>query len=202
MALRCLLVSLVASLGFELPSNQDVTSWTVSGRNWVSACSVDLSPLQAEASGWLGSNDPTMKPKTEEIAATEAAPAVLAEAKTEQSASPADLAFDSIGEGMALEFGSDLEATRAEVATVAPSIEAAPEMVATVSEPTQPEDELLTLAFPAPSASLTDEETTDQDETTSARADRLSSAVRLTREAVQAWASVIQTVGDDVIPTR
>ncbi len=31
MALRCLLVSLVASLGFELPSGQDVTSLAMSG---------------------------------------------------------------------------------------------------------------------------------------------------------------------------
>ncbi len=202
MALRCLLVGLVASLGFELPSDQDVTSWTVSGRNWVSARTVDLSALQAEASGWLRLNDPTTNPKTGEIAATCVSPAVAVEATTETAISPADLAFDSIGEGMSLAFATDLETARSEEATATPILEAKPEMVATSEPQIQPELDQMTLAFPAPSAELFDEEGIDQDDTPAIRAERLSSAVRLTREAVQAWASVIETVGDDVIPTR
>jgi len=200
MALRCLLVSLVASLGFELPSNQDVTSWTALGQNWVSTRSVELSALQAEATGWLTSTDPTLKPKTEQVGTTEAEPLAVAEVATEAATSPADLAFDSIGEGMALAFGTDLE--EAEGATVAPKVETAPEVVAIAEPQPQPEEERMTLAFPAPSTDLTDEEGMDQDEIAAIRADRLSSAVRLTREAVQAWASVIESVGDEVIPTR
>ena len=202
MALRCLLVGLVASLGFELPSSQDVTSWTALGQNWVSARSADLSALQAEATGWLTATDPTLRPRTDQVATAEAEPMAVAEATTEAAASPADLAFDSIGEGMALAFGTDLEAIRAEGATDARKLEAASEVVATVEPQPQPEDERMTLAFPAPSADLTDEEGMDQDEIAAIRADRLSSAVRLTREAVQAWASVIESVGDEVIPTR
>lgn len=197
MALRCLLVSLVASLGFELPSGQDVTAWTTSGGDWISARTVDLSALGAEASGWLGINDPTMKPRTEVLVATPAP----SPTGNDESASPStDLAFDSINEGMARAFADDSETALAETVPVALAQEATP--ATSVEILRQPAADSLALAFPAPATAATDEEGDDSVTSTPAPVDRLSSAVRLTRDAVEAWASLVQSVGNESILTR
>ncbi len=199
MALRCLLVSLVASLGFELPSNQDVTSWTVLGRNWVSGRAVDLSALQAEASGWLGLGDPTIKPSPERPTPTDPEQ----EAAAASTTGPDDLAFESIGEGMALAFASDLETARDGDATPAPVSAPAPaELVAAAEPQPMPDLDPMALAFPAPSADSTDEEVVEPTDPSMIRADRLASAFRLTREAVQAWATLVQPVSEDSVTSR
>lgn len=199
MVLRCLLVSLVASLGFDLPTGQDVTSWTMSGKTWVSDRAVDLSAMGAEASGWLGINDPTMKSNPAALPATE----VVVVAPTEVTeAMPADLAFDSIGEGMALAFQDDLSTARAEEIVPAPADEAVVVMIVTTEPLCQPVEEGLTMAFPAADADATTEEMDQSAVVQSDSAERFSSAVRLTRDAVQAWASLVQTVGNDASLTR
>ena len=210
MALRCLLVSMVACLGFDLPTARDLSSWTMTGRDWVSSRVVDLSALQAEASGWLSSNDPTMNRPVEApaVASTEVstpAPALT----TEESSLTADLAFDSINEGMALSFADDLEATRTQQALAEPAVAASPvestetivaaEPAPAVEPAATPEVDSLALAFPAADAGSTEDEAT---ETAPSQDERIASAVRLTREAVQAWAAVIQPVGDEPTATR
>ncbi len=209
MALRCLLVSLVASLGFELPNGQDVTSWTMSGRGWVSARVVDLSAMQAEASGWLGLNDPTVK-RMVELAAVETTPTTVTEMVT--PATSAELVFESINESMAVDFNHDYETIVANEPTATPVV-SMPVVVATTTEAdyqpeiggdTNPEIESMTLALAEAETDCADTEmgVEEEESVTTDSAARLTSAVRLTREAVQAWASLVQSVGDDLVPTR
>ncbi len=197
MALRCLLVSLVASLGFELPSGQAVTAWTTSGGDWISARTVDLSAIGAEASGWLGSNDPTMKPRTEVLVAT---PAPSPTGNDESSPPSTDLAFASINDGMARAFADDSQTALAEPVPVALAQEGSPATPVEVLP--QPAADSLALAFPALATAATDEEGDDSAASPPASVDRLSSAVRLTRDAVEAWASLVQSVGYESILTR
>lgn len=205
MVFRCLLVSLVASLGFELPSGQDVTSWTRSGQGWVSARIVELSALQAEASGWLGMNDPTVK-RMAELAVAETTPVPVLQAA--ELAAPAELAFESINESMAQDFARD----QVQIAAALPQ---APEATPIVPESTQtivaiietestanPEIESMTLVLANSLADTHADEVEEEESTVDDSTARLNSAVRLTCEAVQAWATVIQNVGDDAIPTR
>ena len=222
MALRCLLVSLVATLGFELPSGQDVTSWTMSGQSFVAARAGDVASMGSTASGWLGLNDSDSVAKL--IGPTLAAESaqVVASAETAAATSSADLAFESVGEGTVLTFADDILAAPAGVETPLPATEVEPVMVAAadaepiivaaadaepiivaVTEPVcQPETNAMNLAFPAAEAELATEESEQVEESDSVVAEQLSSAVQLTRDAVQAWTSLVQSVGSEMVLTR
>ena len=208
MVLRCLLVSLVASLGFELPRGQDLTSWTVSSRGWVSARATDLSALGLEASGWLGLTDPTVG-RMAELAATPAAatprPAYVAPLLS------TELVFGLINEDMALSFADDqarlLAATVAEAPPAAAAESLAPAAQASATsdlpEPNlNPEIDSLARVFAGPESELTDEAVATAPDAGLVPTDRLHSAVRLTREAVHAWASFAQAMGSEVVLSR
>ena len=77
-----------------------------------------------------------------------------------------------------------------------------PIMVAAVEPLCQPETDAMELAFPAPDAALVADGSEQVEEDESVVADRLSSAVQLTRDAVQAWTSLVQSVGSEMILTR
>lgn len=210
MALRCLLVSLVATLGFELPSGQDVTSWTMSGQSWVSARGGDLASMGSATSGWLGLNDPDLVTTLVGPTLAAASSQVIAAAEATAAAESADLAFESVGEGMTLTFADDIEANRAKLDAPLPTTEVEPIVAAAVEpilvvavEPLcQPETDAMELAFPAPDAALVADGSEQVEEDESVVAERLSSAVQLTRDAVQAWTSLVQSVGSEMILTR
>ncbi len=82
MALRVLLVAIVAALGLELPGADEFAGWERSGREWVAARLADLSKLRLD-------DAPATEP-------------------TEAAQDRVDLAFEAVTESMALDFSSDL----------------------------------------------------------------------------------------------
>ena len=177
MALRFLLVSLVVSMGFEMPSNADVASWTRSGRDWVDARVADLSGLRAGAERTLSG-----------VVGGEPIPEGIAIARDLTGSS--DLAFEVVSEGMAADFAVDLAITRSEE----PAPAAGSAMLADLDRPAalpsgEPVDGLLAREGPPAGESPA-----------RSRLARLSDAVRLTREAVHAWAVLIQPA--EAVATR
>ena len=186
MALRVLLVGLVASLGFELPTGQDLASWAKSGRAWVDARAAELSGLRLEAEQALaGATDGE---RDEGPAPT-----------TEVASSRADLNFEATVEAMASEFAVDLalmkESTPAEEAVVV--VERFQEMPPAATDPGPESDEqaseVLAEVVPVPAPSIA------PPAAPASPIEKLSTAVRLTREAVNAWASLIQAVPFKVV---
>ena len=200
MALRCLLVSLVASLGFELPSNQDVTSWTISGRNWVSTRAVELTALQAEASGWLGLNDPTMQPKPEPVAADRSGARCSGRVgdRSDRFTRRPRLRLDRRRDGPGVRYRPGSRTSRGSDPRSRSRCGPRGGCDRQTVQP-QPEARVDDPGVPRPLGRF-DRRRKRRNWTMlhPTRLDRLSSAVRLTCEAVQAWASVIQTVGDEV----
>ena len=208
MVLRCLLVSLVASLGFELPRGQAVTSWTMASQSWVSARVVDLSALGAEASGWLGMNDPTVL-RMEELASTKAESTSILE--TTIVVQDSEFAFELINEDMALSFADD----QARLLAVS-IVEAPPVSDVESSAPSEPRSEPITSAellsnpemdslarvFAGAETDFIDEVSGPGPGALPDPTERLNSAVRLTRDAVRAWASLAQAMGSDVALSR
>ena len=157
-------------------------------------------------------NDPTVQ-RMAELAAAEPAPSVPVETKAPESMT--DLAFRSIGEDMALAFADDQTATLA-AAAVAPPVDEVPvaetsivedpvaevAVVAEVEPASNPELDSMELALAAPPEASAEGQDEMAEEATADRDSRLASAVRLTREAVQAWAEVVQSVGSDATVTR
>jgi hypothetical protein len=184
MALRFLLVSLVAGMGLELPSGQELSRWTRAGREWAGARMIELSSIRAEAQrALLG---PTDCERNGAIAAP--AEAVI------DGPSTADLAFDVVVEGMASTFAADMAAIQAD----RPEWIATPDVIADQppdEEPpmlawVDPEPEPASFSAPAETQPAAVAETPTSPIAT--RVDRLSMAVRLTRQAVIAWASLIE----------
>ena len=139
MALRVLLVGLVACLGLELPGADEVSAWNAGARSWVVAWLDDVSKL----------SDSLPRESTNPPASIRA-----------------DLAFDAVVEGMTSTFSDDL-AENLSVSTLIAPVEATSEPVAI--------------------------------ESPGSRAEKLNEAVRLTRQAVDAWASLIRPSEDDRI---
>ncbi len=191
MMLRIMLVGLVASLGLELPSNGDIAHWTRSGREWASARLADLTEFQAETGRAFASQS--------EADANVEAPATPIEAAS--PAASTDLAFQAAADKVAGEIAADLAA----VAPASPSAE----LVAKVEAP-KPEVEVLAPAIEAPApvvAAESDAVPSDEEEvamlseSSPTRADRINSAVKLTYQAVNAWASALQPA-DEVDASR
>jgi hypothetical protein len=137
MALRVLLVAIVAALGLDLPGAEELSGFARSGREWVAARMADLASLCADE-----------------------APA---ESTTEAPPARVDFAFEAVAEEMASGFSADLALMRSKppVEEVLPSVE--PQSVQ------------------------------------ESRLERLSTAVRLTKQAVDAWASVVQPTSERVV---
>jgi hypothetical protein len=185
MTLRVLLVGLVASMGYELPSGQDIESWTRTGSQWVNARLADLSHLRAEA-------ERSIARSTDSDRAVEPTPAPSATA--EVGLTRDDLMFDAVVEGMASDFATDLASievakpVEAVVVAIEPFVEMSeaacldPELEVAAPDTPARADLEVTAASPAPSPTI---------EATS-KAERISTAIRLTRQAISAWASLIQ----------
>ena len=192
MTLRIMLVGLVASLGFELPSDGDLSCWSHSGREWVAARLADFSGPRREA-------DP---PVAEGVGRAVAEAPALAEA----SHADADLIFEVASETMATDFAADLLALQSESPGPddAPTPAEAP-VIASVGLPAG--EDLATPDAPAvevvaSSESVEADEASIEEEHDAPSVARLSNAVRLTREAVQAWAELIQESPEDAEPAH
>ena len=186
MTLRIMLMGLVASMGIELPSEADVSSWTRSGRDWVGARVVDLSGPSVEAD--RADAGPT---DCHQASMPAGSPAI---AVAEDSVGSDDMAFEAVSAGMAADFTADLLTMQVE----GPPSESVPVTLASDEAPAVglPDgEEMMSLAATADEAEAQVVESGDEpievNETTS-RLERVSSAVRLTREAVQAWATLMQ----------
>ena len=99
MTLRIMLVSLVASLGLELPSDHDLACWSRSGREWVAARLADFSGPGLEAD----------QPAAEVAAEPDATPVIAEVVKADD-----DRTFEVASEAMAADFAADLLAIQVE----------------------------------------------------------------------------------------
>jgi hypothetical protein len=195
MTLRIMLVGLVASLGFEPPSGSDVSSWAQAGRAWFQARMLDHS-------------GPVVEPKLDLDGPSDCRQVVekceVPTSVCEKQADP-DEAFKTVSETIVADLSADLLANHREesptdqvaskVATDEPSPIALPEgeevgcLVVVAEEAKTAEVAWSEEARPAESVEPIVEPP--------ARLDRVSSAVRLTREAVQAWAELMQQPVDE-----
>jgi hypothetical protein len=145
MALRVLLVALVAAMGLELPDSAELANWDRSAREWVAARMAELPGVGVD--------------EFPAVSTVEAAP------------SRVDLEFEAVTEAMASEFSTDLASIKSK-----PAVESA---LASSEPEGDPSPEV---AVP-PAAQAP-------------RTERISEAVRLTKQAVDAWASLIQPAAD------
>lgn len=195
MTLRFMLVGIVASMGFEMPTAQDLASWSRSGCNWFDARMADVSCLQAEAARALELvtdcervDDPALAPAP--LAASEVAP------------TGADLTFDAVVDGMARDFSADLASIEAEksfdVEEYITIVEPFEEMLPAVASEPQPAPtpepvvEAIAEADPEPEPAMQPALTPVSVVQAESRVAKISSAVRLTRQALGAWAALIQ----------
>ena len=182
MALRFLLVSLVAGMGCELPSQTDVAAWARTGREWVDARVGDTARLKVEAElalaglrGRLRARSPT--------------PVAPRPTSVEVPSTRDDLAFEAVVEKMASDFAADLAAIEEskpedEAVVVVEPFREMPPAAWTDPEPAAPAFEEVAEA-PA-------EVSAPPRETPASRSEKISAAVRLTKQALGAWASLIQ----------
>jgi hypothetical protein len=199
MGLRLLLVGLVTSLGFEWPAPGNVARWVETGRVWV----------VTQWDRWV----PAL-PNGEEAFASDDEPAICA-AVSAETASPvvsapvtrslpreapaaclADDAFAAVVDTMVADFAPDL----------APR-PAPPERAAVAWEPVELGDDLYPgLAYelnrqgerttlsdtPEPDVSCRDRSSDHPSAAPPTSTERLARAVHLTREALHAWATLLQ----------
>jgi hypothetical protein len=191
MTLRIMLVGLVASLGFEPSSSPDLSRWADASVAWVRAKAFELSGPVIESN-----IDPVESSGRQQIVQIEEGPA----------ANDADAAFESASAAMTAEIVADLRdvARRDEAEAILAAVEVAPtglpegeEVVSVVIT----ED-----AVPAKAEARSEatEVETSEPETVEPREefDRVSKAVDLTREAINAWASLMQSPAEESQPTR
>ena len=173
MTLRIMLLGLVASLGLELPSRADVEGWATAGAAFAYSATEGLSSPRVEVAARPDLADGADRHQAED--SFDASPFVGEEA------ADADMAFAGAAETLTSDLSADLAANPLDRSLV--------------------EDEsagcLLAEAAEADAMASDQATATTSDEPT----DRVISAVRLTREAIQAWASLLQT-DDDAQPSR
>ncbi len=192
MTLRIMLVGLVASLGFEPPSVPDVSRWAQAGTAWVRARMLDQS--EAEVGCQLDLAVPSDCHQVHQ--SFEVPPIVL---DSEPGAD--DVAFQVVTEEISADLIADLKTLQREEEPLGPSLAA---------EPTAPVGEdkgCLVVSSDEPVEVATIDESRPADQVNPAiaspdRHERISSAVRLTREALNAWAELIQQPDEDGQPTR
>ena len=95
MALRALLVALVACLGLELPDVDELRAWNQAGRDWVSASMAGLASPQGDFERSLAQDLSAESSQGDRIEAV---------------SGRVDLAFEAVVDGMAAGFSADLEA--------------------------------------------------------------------------------------------
>ena len=207
MFLRLILVSLVTSMGLELPSDRDVSRFTESVSAWANANICHLAGPDVET-------------------ATVIETPVTAEIIEVCESAPADVTFESVQAEIAAEFATESLAVVAETPALLDSC-GEPEVV-TLTESTTiglPDgEELATVvtvvgnelatAVIVEEASVESISTASNDLDTAsdfdwaadeleveadapASDDQVTAAVRLTREAAQAWAGLFQQAADD-----
>ncbi len=221
MVLRFVLVSLVASLGFELPRTADLSRWIDSSRTWLSA--------QVEAPKVVG--DDVIE--VVEVDANPNTPAPAADAEVAALASPQDRPESArrLGDALSIEV-VDVEdepaQTLPEIAIEQPAVDPEPEALVLKEIPDEDaafesivRDMAASFADEAPDAvkdepvlaSLDEQEETVQEiagaesrpevetvaegvatrpESAPSRNEQLGVAVKLTGQAIQAWMGVLQ----------
>ena len=217
MTLRIMLLSLVASLGLELPKDDTLSTWMHTGREWV----VSMVGEPKECCGEPNKLDAAVAVCHATSAESSCRPAVV-----EPSSMVADAAFETVTNALAADFAADpvvadaLESkatdpsmSSVEVAemTEAPavglpdgeemaSLPVVAETVVQEATPTCEEAMDMELA----EAATVEESTTSTEatEVTPSRADRLAHALQLTRDAMNAWAEVMQEPAAEAVSTR
>jgi hypothetical protein len=199
MALRFLLVGLVASMGFEMPSARDVESWTRSGRNWVEARLSDANSLRLEVARVLDRASDCER-------AEPPAPAPEVEVASIRD----DLTFDAVVDGMARDFVVDLASIKEpgpvdEAIAIVEPFREMPEATPTPT-PSRPESPAIETVVAAPSEPVEGPATVPAAAPTSSRIEKISTALRLTRQAMSAWAAlmeppIVQLAGEEQTDT-
>lgn len=207
MAIRFLLVTLVAGMGLDLPSHEDVSSLMKSGRIWIAARMDDWSVTtvrraqEANDRAFAQIVDTMSRDFTSDLARMEAKKleTQLAKKTFEPIAVPDNFEPDFVAQLIASSTSPD---DRIEVAD---SIELS--VIDKLNLMNQghsiPEEKLATVQVPEPPATaapVTAQIASAKVETESNRTQRLASAIRLTRDAMGAWASLIH--GTDAIVRR
>ena len=218
MMLRLILVGLVTSMGFQLPSSRDMSCWAESGRAWASATIHDM-----------GGAVPTTVAVVEAQPETRPEPAA---ATVAVAPAAADEAFAGVVAGMAADFAADRALALGVAPAAAEDHDGATVAIVEVAEVTDP-----TVALPAGEESATvvaaevavvaavestdceglapagpaeveavavvaAEEAMGVEDDSPTRADRLADAVRLTRQAAQAWADLMAEPADEAVDAR
>jgi hypothetical protein len=200
MTLRIMLLGLVASMGFDLPSGPDLSCWTRSGRDWVHERVADLTGSVVEA------DRPDVEPT--DCRQAEAPISIEPSAIAEEVKVADDSAFVAVSEAMAVDFAADSMTMRDERSPSEDATAILANEPPTVGLPGG--EELAVQVAPVGEDDLSDvvgsddlpgEAATEADEA-STRADRVSSAIRLSREAVRAWVDLMQQSTDDPCPAR
>jgi hypothetical protein len=196
MTLRIMLLGLVASMGFELPSGADLKRWAENGQGWVTATMADRSGHCVEAV-------PADVVLTDCRQAAESCHAPIV---VEQPNASEDKAFEAASTAMVADFAADLVAKAPETlpSVLEPVIEVveAPEVGLPAGEEIATQVIVETKVDIVDVAEVTEKPatTTELTEVMHERLDRISHAVRLTRDAVQAWADVVQDPIDEISP--
>ncbi len=177
MALRFLLVSLVAGMGCELPSQSDLECWARAGQEWVDARVGDIARIKVEAELALAGVADSERETAPDPSPVEATP------------DRDDLAFEAVVEKMASDFAADLAAIEEpvpadEAVVVVEPFREMPPAAWTDPEPAAPAFEEVAESRPEVSA--------PSGEKPASRSEQISAAVRLTKQALGAWASLIQ----------
>jgi hypothetical protein len=193
MTLRIMLLGLVASLGLELPTRADVEGWATAGAAFACSATECLASPRVEVVALPDLADGTDRHQAE--ASFDPSPFVGEEA------ADADMAFAGAAEALASDLSADLAANPIDRSPA----EEVQEAIIALEPPAQAapaEDESAGCLLAE--ADEADVMPSDQAEATTADepADRISSAVRLTREAIHAWASLLQSADDDAQPSR
>lgn len=193
MALRLVLVGLVASMGIELPSGSDLANWTRTGREWAGARMADLSVIRVEAARTCA-GPADCGPADGHLGAADV---------TGAGSGRADLAFDVVVEGMAVDFAADFASLRVD----GPAPDQVPDAISggergvvhtelSWSDPEPvPAAPIAEVAIEAPALPV-------EAPLVSRRSERLSTAVRLTRQALDAWARLIEGSAEAVADVR
>ena len=175
MALRMVLVILAVALGFELPSRSELGRWSDVGRDWVKARGDDLDHLCHRAEhAWAS------------VAEVETSTATTGPASTSgQPTTSADLIFEAVSEGMAIDLAADLASLRTRAL-----------QTSTPSTDPEPEPECVVIKDGEEPA------TTIEGPTALPKPDRVASAITLTRQAARAWASLLQETIEEAEVSR
>ncbi len=200
MTLRIMLVGLVASLGFEPPSGSDVSRWAQAGKAWVQAKMADRSGPEVEPKLDLaGPSDCQQVDVKSQVSSL-----------VRGNEGSSDTAFGVVSDQIAADLSADLLANLREEA---PSDQVDSKLAIEAPAPVRvaEAEEVGCLVAPVDEAKTAEVAWNEEDKPANLvesliempeRPDRVSSAIRLTREAIQAWADLMQQPIEACQPTR